>query len=386
MRAGLPSASWALDALAVTLVVVIGEIEVWTVDRLEMRPLWAVLVALVAAPLVWRRRFPLGSLLAVGLVTTLYGSQPAAEDALFTTVALVIAVYSLGAYGSWSHGLIGVGILFAFYTVGAVVDNVREPGTRGYTDLLYVWFLFGGTWVLGRLIGSWRRQALVLAERTEELERAQAWQAEAAAAEERTRIARELHDVIAHTVSVMVVQAGAAEQLLDADPERARESLVTIQDSGQQAVVELRHLLGILRSGEQASLTPQPSLRNLDELARQARAGGLPVEIKVEGAPRALAPGVDLAAYRIVQEALTNTLRHAAASRADVFVRYRPDAIDIDVTDDGRPARDTRTGTGHGLVGMRERVAIYGGDFDAGPRPEGGFAVHARLPVGGPEP
>ena len=272
--------------------------------------------------------------------------------------------------------------------VGAVLDNVREPGTRPYTDLIYIGLQFAGTWGVGRLIRSWRHQARALEQRTAELEEAQEWRAQAAVAEERTRIARELHDVIAHSVSVMVIQAGAAEQMLDVDPERARQPLVTIQDSGRQAVLELGRLLGILRAHDaEASLVPQPSLRHLDALAGQVRDAGLPVALCVEGAPRELPGGVDLAAYRIVQEALTNILKHAGPASATVVLHYNVDTLDIDVVDDGQAPLDvTPAGTGHGLAGMRDRVRLYGGEFDAGTCPHGGFRVHARLPLDGRSP
>jgi signal transduction histidine kinase len=198
-------------------------------------------------------------------------------------------------------------------------------------------------------------------------------------AEEQARIARELHDVIAHNVSVIVVQAAAADDVFDVDPARAREALRSIEATGREAMGELRRLLGGVRAADE-SYRPQPGLGRLDELVEQVRAGGLTVTVRVDGTPRPLAPGVDLSAFRIVQEALTNTLRHAAASRADVTVRYGPEAIDLEVRDDGigggAPARD---GSGHGLLGMRERAALTGGTLAAGPAPGGGFVVRARL-------
>ena len=235
--------------------------------------------------------------------------------------------------------------------------------------------------MLGRAL---RRRRLATAElqgRAAQLGRDREERARAAVAEERGRIARELHDVIAHSMSVIVVQAGAAEQILAHDPNRAREALRTIRRAGNDALDEMRRLLGILRQdGDELALAPQPSIARLEELLRQVRAGGLPVELVVDGQPRQLAPGVELAAYRIVQEALTNSRKHAGAAHAQVTVRYAPDALELDVVDDGRAAGQGE-GTGHGLVGMRERTALYGGVLEAGARPEGGFAVHARLPL-----
>jgi signal transduction histidine kinase len=198
--------------------------------------------------------------------------------------------------------------------------------------------------------------------------------------EERRRIARDLHDVVAHAVGVMTVQAGAARLVLEDDPSRAREPLLAVEQAGRQALGELRRLLGILRRDErEPALRPQPGLAALQELAAQAERAGLPVELIFEGAPARLPAGLDLAAYRIVQEALTNTRKHAGPARARVAVRYAPEALELEITDDGRPAANG--GSGHGLIGMRERVALYGGQLDAGPRPQGGFTIHAHLPL-----
>jgi signal transduction histidine kinase len=199
--------------------------------------------------------------------------------------------------------------------------------------------------------------------------------------DERARIARELHDVIAHSVSVIIVQAGAAEPLVVEDPGQAREALRSIRSTASDALGEMRRLLGILREhGDELGLAPQPSVASLDSLLEQAGAAGLTVALQVEGERRPLAPGVDLAAYRIVQEALTNTRKHAKAARAEVTVRYAPSSIEVEVVDDGATAA-VGNETGHGLIGMRERVALYGGVLDAGPCPGGGFAVRAVLPA-----
>ena len=387
MRTRLALAPSVVDVLAVATVAVIGEVEVLGLDAADNRALLPVLVLLVAAPLWWRRLAPLASLVLVGVGAAMYSELATSQggaDALFTTVAVVVACFSVAAYATLLPAAVGGVMVFAFYAVGAVLDNRREQGIRAYSDLVYVGLSFGATWGVGRLIRSWRHQAATLVQRTAELEQAQHWQAQAAVAEERNRIARELHDVIAHSVSVMVVHAGAAEQMLDVDPERAREPLATIQTSGRQAVLELRRLLGILRADEEASLSPQPSVRHLDALACQVRDAGVAVELHIEGSPRELAPGVDLAAYRIVQEALTNTLKHAGPATATVVLRYSMDTLDIDVIDDGQaPPEVTPVGTGNGLAGIRDRVCLYGGQFDAGPCPDRGFRVHAQLPLDG---
>ncbi|HEX6743294.1 MAG TPA: histidine kinase, partial [Solirubrobacteraceae bacterium] len=197
---------------------------------------------------------------------------------------------------------------------------------------------------------------------------------------ERTRIARELHDVVAHDVSVMLVQAAAAKRTVPADPERARAAIAAVEDTGREALGELRRLLGVLRRGdEELALAPQPSLDRIGALVQRMRATGLPVELEVAGDPVHLAPGVDAAAFRIVQEALVNVVRHAAATRAIVRVDYEPQAVELVVSDDGDgdgPIRD-----GRGLVTLRERVALYGGELSAGRRRPRGFELRARLPV-----
>jgi signal transduction histidine kinase len=217
---------------------------------------------------------------------------------------------------------------------------------------------------------------------TEQLRQDQETATRAAIAEERARIARELHDVVAHSVSVMTVQAGAASHTLDPAETELHEALESIETAGRQALMELRRLLGILRQSDEApSLTPVPGLAQLDTLVQQVRDAGLAVSLRIEGRIVPLAPGVDLAAYRIVQEALTNSLKHGGPATAEVVVTYGRHQLELEVLDDGHLGDSGGNGTGHGLVGMRERVTLYGGVLEAGPRQQGGFAVHAWLPL-----
>ncbi len=258
----------------------------------------------------------------------------------------------------------------------------------------------GGAALAGFALRDRRRHVSQLAELARQLELARDEGVRAAAAEERARIARDLHDVVAHAVSVIVVQAGAAEEVLAAAPERAREPLRSVQDTGRQALVELRRLLGVLRTdGSEAALAPQPGLDQVSALAAQVREAGLAVDLRVDGERDGIPAGLDLAAYRIVQEALTNVLKHAGATRSAIRVDYRPGVIELEILDDGRgaPGGDDRTGdlrggdhriaghgtggNGHGLIGMRERASLYGGAIEARPRPGGGYEVRARLPV-----
>jgi signal transduction histidine kinase len=214
------------------------------------------------------------------------------------------------------------------------------------------------------------------------LEREREEQARLAVVEERGRIARELHDVIAHGVSVIGVQAQAGPHLVG-DPQRVVGVFRAIESSGRDALVELRRLLGILRSGdEQLAIGPQPGLSSLESLVEQVRASGLPVELRIEGEPVHLPAGIDLSGYRIVQEALTNVIKHATDAAAEVVIRHRTRALELDVIDDGHDRPASRNGAGHGLIGMRERAALYGGTLEAGTRDGGGYAVRARLPFG----
>jgi signal transduction histidine kinase len=202
-------------------------------------------------------------------------------------------------------------------------------------------------------------------------------------ATERATIARELHDVVAHHMSVMVVQAGAARAVAATDPAAAAEALRQVEASGRTGLAEMRRLLEVLKAeGDGNGRSPQPGLAHLDELLDAMRASGLRVEAVIEGSPRRLPPGVDLSSYRIVQEALTNVLRHAGGASARVVVRYEPDAVELEIADDGAgPPEDPEATGGHGLIGMRERVQLFGGELEAGPRPGGGFRVRARLPT-----
>jgi len=249
----------------------------------------------------------------------------------------------------------------------------------------------GALWGAAVVVRSRQELAAALAARTVELEHEREEKARLAVVEERARIARELHDVVAHSVSVMVVQAGAERRALAGERPETAEVLETIERTGRTALAEMRRLLGMLRrSDDELALAPQPSLDGLDDLVAQVRDAGLPVDLRIDGERRALPPGVDLSAYRIVQEALTNALKHAGPATARVVVRYGRDAVDVEVADDGgRRSADTggngngngQVDGGHGLVGMRERVARFGGDLHAGRRLAGGFAVRARLPL-----
>lgn len=253
---------------------------------------------------------------------------------------------------------------------------------RRLRDLAPLPVLVVGVWLLDNAVRDRRAVVRALAERAERLEKEHELEMRVAVADERMRIARELQDVVAHSVSVMVVQAGAARRLLQRRPERVADALLSVESTGREALTELRRLLGPLTDRDgRAALTPPPGLAELDALVERLARAGLQVDVRVEGAPRALPPGLDVTVYRIVQEALTNVIEHAGGAHTEVVVRYRDQELELEVLDAGGGDAAVAMGAGRGLLGMRERAALYGGELEAGPRPEGGFAVRARLPV-----
>lgn len=265
----------------------------------------------------------------------------------------------------------------------ALYGGLADDGGAGADTVIFFVLLLGAPWVAGRVVRLSRQREALLEDRTHLLEIQRDERARAAVAEERQRIARELHDVVAHAISVVIVQSRGGRRSLATEPEEARQAFDTIERTSTQALGEMRRLLGLLRHGDDAPLVPQPSLDRIETLADELRASGLPVEVTVDGDPVALPPGVDLSAYRIVQEALTNALKHAGPTHARVRVAYEDDAVLVEVVDEGgaaEPAVPPGPGSGNGLVGMRERVALVGGELQAGPRIAGGYAVSARLP------
>jgi signal transduction histidine kinase len=325
------------------------------------------LAVVQVAPLLVRRRYPRAVLAAVTAAwiaqTIVYSPVPPAATA--------VAIYTLAANRSRSQALAAA--IVAATAAASTLVGIGEYGLAASNLVLYV-----AGWVIGDNLGTRRAYMRALEERAERLEREQVAERARAVAEEQARIARELHDVIAHSVSVMVVQAAAANDVFDSRPERVREALRAIETTGRDALAELRRLLGSVRG--ETEYAPRPGLDRLDELVAQVRSAGLAVGVSVEGAPRPLPAGIDLSAYRVVQEALTNTLKHAQATRADVALRYGDDELGVEVRDDGA-GNGSGGGTGSGLIGMRERVTAFGGSLVAGPAPAGGFAVAARFPL-----
>lgn len=383
----MPSRQVLADTGLAALFFVVGQVDVWAPELAiwgddpvaGVRPLNAVLLAAVALPLAWRRRAPLA---AVSVATVAAAAQAllpgAAPVGLLLAGPVLIGLYSVAAYGGRRRSWVGLGVA----AIAVAVHDLTDPALRADLEgSSWWWLVLLVGWLVGRYVGS-RRTATELERRARDLED-EGRETEAAVRAERARIARDLHDVVAHSVSVVAVQAGAAQAVLDSDPERAREPLGAIETTARNALVEMRRLLGVLRAAEDgATLAPQPSLAQLSEVAAQVTGAGLPVEVVVEGEPVPLPAGLELAAHRIVQEALTNALRHSGASRAWVTVVHRSDGVELTVTDDGAGGPTGRPG-GHGIVGMRERVALYGGELSVGPGAAGGYVVHAVLPRGG---
>ena len=371
----------------------------WPPDRLPATPLTAGLGLLQCLPLAWRRRRPLAVLLVVTVGTILYGVAGGA-DTTWTANAWLLAAWTAGAYGvgSWRDPVRLVATLaFVGYVAWEVfVLLPAEVSSQAVTRsmLLSQFFTFaGGTaiviwvWWFGDETRIRHTRERELAERTADLERQREANTRQAVIDERVRIAREVHDVVAHHVSLMGIQAGAARRVLRRQPDTAEEVLAMTEASSREAVRELHRLVGFLRQDHDVdSLAPQPGLRELPDLIGRLGEAGLPVELTVTGQVRPLPSAIDLCGYRIMQEALTNTLRHAGPATATVVIHYGRESLDIDVRDDGRKAVGGTSGppAGNGLTGMRERVNLLSGQLRIGHEDGGGYRIVASLPTGGP--
>jgi signal transduction histidine kinase len=347
---------------------------------------WVVPLLLVPpVALLWRRAHPLATVRAVSVPVALHALLTGeGAEGLFVVWPTWVALYALALYGGRRPLVAGLAVAAACL----VVHSLNDPSAWGagpdaawdaawWSLLLFVAPLIGGV-----VAGTRRTRQLATEKALVEA------QARAAVAEERARIARELHDVVTHHVNLVVLQAMAASGLLDRDPEKVREPLQVIERSGREALTEMRRLLGVLRDDDaERPLAPQPGVDDVDTLVGAARSAGLSVGLAVSGEPQPLPTGLGLTVYRIVQESLTNAARHAAGSRVGVSLRYESNAVEVAVVDDGgRDREHAPAGGGRGLLGMRERVAVYAGTLAAGPVPDGGFAVHARLPLAQDEP
>jgi signal transduction histidine kinase len=383
-----PGRALAVDLSLAVIGVVLTAVAVWSVNVIATPfagPAWLKVIwpLLIGAPLALRRRAPLlGWTIiwaGISLQALITGNSPEGVELMFV---LGIGSYCVGAHSTLRRALAGL----AVFAAGAVIygqanHDVMSGNTGDEWSVAFFTTAILAAWLAGVFVRS-RREAAAQAARTAAAER----QAERAVADERARMARELHDIVSHNLSVVVLQAAGAQAAGGTD---TGPTLEKIERSGRQALVEMRRLLGVLRQPDEPAagpeLSPQPGLAELAALAEGVRAAGLPVVLVIDGDPAGLPAAVDISAYRIVQEALTNVLKHAGPARAEVRVGCGVDEVFIEVTDDGagpQPAGPAGpVGGGHGLAGMRERVALFGGELAAGPRPGGGFAVRARLPL-----
>ena len=376
------------DVLLAAAVALLAQAETWATTDYEPKAAYATVALAMTVPLAWRRRAPIAVLVVV--FVPLYAMAAAGEriNSTYIMFVLLIAVSAIGITCERRRAVaglvLGLALLAALLAVEqATVATGEEAPMLG--DFIFLAGILGAVWARAVGLRERSQRAGELEQRADRLEREREERARAAVAAERARIARELHDVVAHSISVIAVQTGSMRRRLRHERPRETEELAAIEQTARQALAEMRRMLGLLRTDDDGpGLAPQPSIDQVDSLVEQARETGLSVQLKMEGDRRALPPGIDLAAYRIVQEALTNVIRHAGPARAHVGVRFGERELELEVTDDGPGTPGNHDGGGHGLVGMRERVALYGGSLETGPVAGGGFAVRARLPIGAP--
>jgi signal transduction histidine kinase len=364
-----------VDLALAAVLTVATQIELWLVGA-PGGPTAAVAASLAVgtAAVAWHRVAPMAALVVgiagLAVVPGILGVDPAAAFGWF--VAALFLMASVGYHAR--RPVVALAVALVLWAASIVVQKGVVPA-----DILFAWTLAGAAWVAGRALAGRTLRAELSEQRAAVAEQQAQWRAAAAVAEERLRIAREMHDVVSHSVSVMTLHVSGVRRLLRPDQERERAALEAVERTGRESLAEMHRMLGVLRGPDTPDDSPAPGLARLPDLLEPARAAGLRAELTVGGEVRPLPPGVELAAYRIVQEAVTNVLRHAAATRVDCAVAYGPAAVELRVVDDGRGGPAARQG--HGLVGMRERAAAYGGTVEAGPCPGGGWAVRAVLPV-----
>ena len=373
-----------LDRIVAAALLLAAQLQLWLGHSMPHtpRPLAAFVTVVVPVTVAWRRRRPLAMGVVAVLATAAVFISGGQDYNIAVGIAWMCALYALAVWTDIRGFLIGFGALTAGNVASLASPRQSVSATVQFTVIPGVAML-----IARRAIRDRELEAQTHAARAELAEREHELRANQAIAEERARIARELHDLVAHNVSVMVIQAGAERHALGEGDTSTRETLGSIEQAGRQALIEARRLLGVLRRGdEREELEPQPSLAQIQFLVEQVQRAGLPVALTIEGDAVVLPAGVDLCAYRIVQEGLTNALKHAGPAHAEVVVRYATDALEVAVSDDGAGAEPANgsgpaRSAGHGLIGMRERVALYGGELATGPRDGGGFAVRARLPL-----
>jgi signal transduction histidine kinase len=378
LRAANP---WVIDSLLATtflVIVLVGHFNTTgnAVKYHDPNVLSVLLAIGVAVPYYFRRHAPLavlliseGCLIALAVGDYRTGVAP---------VVLLVGLYTVASWCDVRDRAVGAVAIVVGLTVVAVVGIPGVSETRVASNLV----TFAAAYLFGSTIRNRRLYNEQLEARASALERERKEETSRALAEERLRIAQELHDVVAHSMGVIAVQAGVGAHVIDAQPGEAKKALDAISHTSRSTLVEIRRMLSVLREDEGAPYVPAPGLADLHRLVRDVASAGLHAEVRVEGTTTKLPPGVDFTAYRIVQEALTNVLKHAGQATATVIIRYEGTAVQLEILDDGRGVNGGATPGGHGVVGMRERVGVYGGSFEAGPRTGGGFRVAVRLPYG----
>jgi signal transduction histidine kinase len=352
-------------------------------------PFWTNYVCgvVVTGAVAWRRPWPVYALAAqlIALLASTAANGDLIENPFTPFLAVIVVMYGVGSYApiGWSRFGVAIGVIGVI-----LIDIVGDQFDLGsFVGPILLAILL--PWAAGRALKEWAQRALELERVNAALKAEQEQRSLLAVADERSRIARELHDVVAHSISVMVVQAEGAKRMMDRDPRRAKSALEQIEGTGRAALVEMRRLLGVLRKdGEGAVRTPQPGTQTLDMLVDRAQEAGLDVRVAIEGDRKTLPAGVDVSVFRIIQEALTNSLKHAGPTRADVLLKYGDDAVEVEIVDTGivngyePPATDPENPQ-HGLLGMKERVSLYGGEIATGPCEDGrdGYRVWARIPL-----
>ena len=371
-----------VDTLLATLLAVAALIEL----ALGEEPVTAFRVAVALGstlPLVARRQFPLGVLAAVMVALTALTLQRSDFITFAQLLGMLVATYSVAAYSTRWRALLGLVLAVA----AGLANSLRLPNAE-VGDYLFPVLLLAGPWVAGRALRLWRRRTVELEELNRRLEEERAEREALAAEAERTRIARELHDILAQSLNIIVIHAEAAEQALDNDPTLARAPVNSIQATGREALQATRSMLGILRHDEQgqpSSTGSLPRLAQLEALVDRVSATGLQVHLTVEGSPRLLPSALDLSVYRIIEESLTNTLKHAGAAEVSVLLRYGENTVELAIVDDGASESSSNGhDRGYGIAGMHERVALFGGSLSVGRMATGGYAVRASLPLDRP--
>ena len=384
-RAGVLRGVGLLDVLLAAAATALSQVDIWVLGAVPgPRALMAAVLLLATVPLAWRRRAPLVVVaLAMAAMTfqAVYSGRAAEDPGGWAP--FLVPLYSVAAYAPLRQALIGG----ALATAAGVLHGVYDPSVATQADIwanAFFWLISVAAWLAGLTVHR-HRDATRLASTVAQAEAAREAETAAAVTVERARIARELHDIVSHTLSVMIVQADVGELVAGSDPDRARVAFDTIGTTGRQALDDMRRLLAILRAdeGSAAALGPPPGLRDLPALTATVRTSGLDVTLRIDPPDARLPEALDVSVFRIVQESLTNCLKHANAHAAEVHVVVRPDGVSVSVSDDGEGGPSFRSG-GHGLVSIRERAAAFGGSVEVGPRDAGGYRVHADLPSGAP--